>query len=106
MTGGRHMRSAKRLLLVGGLIALVGGSFTSVRLPAQQAPVKVTDPATVVLIVARDSNEIVYMNIKDNSIIGRTFLGNNVNPHMGMMSPDGRYRVTGGKRANKEYIID
>ena len=34
------------------------------------------------------------------------FLGNNVNPHMVMMSPDGRYVVTGGTRANKAYIID
>jgi DNA-binding beta-propeller fold protein YncE len=98
------MRSAKRLVLLGGLVLLVGGSFTSVRLPAQQ--VKVTDPATVVLIVARDSNEIVYMDIRNNSIIGRTFLGNNVNPHMVMMSPDGRYVVTGGTRANKAFIID
>jgi YVTN family beta-propeller protein len=98
------MRSAKRLLLLGGVALLAGTSLTSVRLPAQQ--VKVTDPATVVLIVARDSNEIVYMDIRDNHIIGRTFLGNNVNPHMVMMSPDGRYVVTGGTRANKAYIID
>ncbi len=39
-------------------------------------------------------------------MIGKTFLGNNVNPHMVMMSPDGRYVVTGGTRANKAYIID
>jgi len=68
--------------------------------------VKVTDPASVVLIVARDSNEIVFMDIKTNKIVGRTFLGNNVNPHMVMMSPDGRYVVTGGTRANKAFIID
>ena len=39
-------------------------------------------------------------------MVGRRFLGNNVNPHMVMMSPDGRYVVTGGTRANKAYIID
>ena len=39
-------------------------------------------------------------------MIGKTFLGNNVNPHMVMMSPDGRYVVTGGTRANKAFIID
>jgi len=100
----KYMRSAKRLLLLGGLAVLLAGSFSSVRLPAQQ--VKVTDPATIVLIVSRDSNEIVYMDIRNNSIVGRTFLGNNVNPHMVMMSPDGRYVVTGGTRANKAFIID
>jgi YVTN family beta-propeller protein len=39
-------------------------------------------------------------------MIGSVFLGNNVNPHMAMMSHDGRYVVTGGTRANKAYIID
>jgi YVTN family beta-propeller protein len=68
--------------------------------------VKVTDPTSIVLVVNRDSNDIAYLDIKSRKIIGRTFLGNNVNPHMVMMSPDGRYIVTGGTRANKAYIID
>jgi YVTN family beta-propeller protein len=46
------------------------------------------------------------MDIASKKIVGKTFLGNNVNPHMVMMSPDGRYVVTGGTRANKAYIID
>jgi YVTN family beta-propeller protein len=68
--------------------------------------VKVSDPRSVVMIVNRDSNDIGFMDIKTHKMIGRTFLGNNVNPHMVMMSPDGRYVVTGGTRANKAYIID
>ena len=58
------------------------------------------------MIVNRDSNDIGFMDIKTHKMIGKTFLGNNVNPHMVMMSPDGRYVVTGGTRANKAYIID
>ena len=46
------------------------------------------------------------MDIKTHKMVGNVFLGNNVNPHMVMMSPDGRYVVTGGTRANKAYIID
>jgi YVTN family beta-propeller protein len=68
--------------------------------------VKVADPTSVVMIVNRDSNDIAFMDIKSKKIVGRTFLGNNVNPHMVMMSPDGRYVVTGGTRANKAYVID
>jgi YVTN family beta-propeller protein len=68
--------------------------------------VKVPDPTKVVMIVNRDSNEIAFMDIQSKKIVGKTFLGNNVNPHMVMMSPDGRYVVTGGTRANKAYIID
>ena len=72
----------------------------------QAQEVKITDPRSVVMIVDRDSNDIAFMDIKTHKMIGKTFLGNNVNPHMVMMSPDGRYVVTGGTRANKAYIID
>ena len=71
-----------------------------------RADVKITDPTSVVMIVNRDSNDIAFMDIKTNKMVGKVFLGNNVNPHMVMMSPDGRYVVTGGTRANKAYIID
>jgi len=74
--------------------------------PRPVADIKVADPTSVVMIVNRDSNDIAFMDIKTKKIVGRTFLGNNVNPHMVMMSPDGRYVVTGGTRANKAYIID
>ena len=69
-------------------------------------PIKITDPASVVLIVNRDSNDIGFMDIATKKMLGSVFLGNNVNPHMAMMSHDGRYVVTGGTRANKAYIID
>lgn len=68
--------------------------------------IKIKDPASVVVIVNRDSNDIAFMDIKTNKIIGRVFLGNNVNPHMAMMSPDGRWVVTGGTRSSKAYVID
>jgi YVTN family beta-propeller protein len=73
---------------------------------AVQGEVKISDPASVVLIVNRDSNDIAFMDIATNKMIGSVFLGNNVNPHMAMMSHDGRWVVTGGTRANKAYIID
>jgi YVTN family beta-propeller protein len=74
--------------------------------PAKDGKTLVSDPTSVVMIVNRDSNEIAFMDIKTKKLVGKTFLGNNVNPHMVMMSPDGRYVVTGGTRANKAYIID
>jgi len=74
--------------------------------PASNKPVLVPDPTKVVMIVNRDSNEIAFMDIATKKIVGKTFLGNNVNPHMVMMSPDGRYVVTGGQRSSMAYIID
>jgi YVTN family beta-propeller protein len=100
------MFNAARRLLGGGLVALAGGTIATVGLGAQAPGVKITDPTSVVMIVNRDSNDIGFMDIKTEKMIGRVFLGNNVNPHMVMMSPDGRYVVTGGTRANKAYVID
>jgi len=68
--------------------------------------VKIPDPTKVVMIVNRDSNDIAFMDIPSKKIVATTFLGDNVNPHMVMMSPDGRYVVTGGTRANTAYIIE
>src|SRR5262249_41002149 len=98
------MARARRFLILGAAVLTVGGVLAGARLRA--ADVKVADPTSVVMIVNRDSNEIAFMDIKTKKIVGKTFLGNNVNPHMVMMSPDGRYVVTGGTRANKAYIID
>src|SRR5215468_5083463 len=91
--------------LIASLAILSGGVLMAGSSPADD-DVKITDPTSVVMIVNRDSNEIAFMDIKTKKIVGKTFLGNNVNPHMVMMSPDGRYVVTGGTRANKAYIID
>jgi YVTN family beta-propeller protein len=93
-----------RVISACALLAVVSGAIIASGVRAQE--VKVSDPTSIVMIVNRDSNDISYMDIKSHKIIGRTFLGNNVNPHMVMMSPDGRYIVTGGTRANKAYIID
>src|SRR5262245_30303624 len=99
------MRNVKRILILV-IAGLVVGAASFTRATLSAAVVKVPDPTKVVMIVDRDSNDIAFMDIATKKIVGRTFLGNNVNPHMVMMSPDGRYVVTGGSRANKAYVID
>jgi YVTN family beta-propeller protein len=98
------MFGRRRTTLVGRI--LTAGALTAFGIVLHSQDVKVSDPRTVLMIVNRDSNDIAFMDLKSRKMIGRTFLGNNVNPHMVMMSPDGRYVVTGGTRANKAYIID
>src|SRR5512134_3496832 len=97
------LKSQRTLFTCGALVVTVLAALVA-GLHAQD--VKVTDPRSVLMIVNRDSNDIGFMDLKTRKMIGRTFLGNNVNPHMVMMSPDGRYVVTGGTRANKAFIID
>src|SRR5437762_4813881 len=87
-------------------LAIVMATALAATASLAQSDVKITDPTSVVMIVNRDSNDLGFMDIKTHKMIGRVFLGNNVNPHMVMMSPDGRYVVTGGTRANKAYIVD
>jgi len=98
------MCTLRRTILIGGALTVAAVAAVVTTLQAQD--VKISDPRSVVMIVNRDSNDISFMDIKTHKMIGKTFLGNNVNPHMVMMSPDGRYVVTGGTRANKAYIID
>jgi YVTN family beta-propeller protein len=84
----------------------LAGALALATVGSRAAVVKITDPTSVVMIVNRDSNDLAFMDIKSHKMVGSVFLGNNVNPHMVMMSPDGRYVVTGGTRANKAYIVD
>lgn len=114
------MRHSKIFLiaccLVGGGGLLAASSMAqpaampnmpNMAMPALGGPdVKVSDPTKIVMIVNRDSNDIAFMDIATKKIVGKTFLGNNVNPHMVMMSPDGRYVVTAGTRSNTAFIID
>src|SRR4030095_12374496 len=105
------MSRIKRSLILGGVSAVALGLSVGLLGLAPEsvvraADIKVSDPTSIVMIVNRDSNDLSFMDIKTKKIIGRTFLGNNVNPHMVMMSPDGKYIVTGGTRANKAYIVD
>src|SRR6187401_945461 len=104
MSGATVMFNAGRRILIGTGIAAAVAAAAATGLEAQG--VKITDPTSVVMIVNRDSNDLAFLDMKTKKLVGSVFLGNNVNPHMVMMSPDGRYVVTGGTRANMAYIVD
>lgn len=95
-----------RLATVGWIVFTIGINGTVRAQEPAASEIKIPDPTKVVLIVNRDSNDIAFMDIDTHEMIGSVFLGNNVNPHMAMMSPDGRWVVTGGSSSNKAYIID
>jgi len=99
-------RRAGFAVIAGFAAALFGVVGPGKAQNAGGAEIKVPDPTKVVVIVNRDSNDIGFMDIDTHEIIGSVFLGRNVNPHMAMVSPDGRWVVTGGTSSNKAYIID
>lgn len=107
MTTAKRFHAAHGLLIAATLMSGAALAQEHASMPMHTVPgALIPDPTQVVLVVDRDSNEIAFMDIKTRKVVARTFLGNNVNPHMAMMSPDGRYVVTGGTRANKAYIIE
>lgn len=107
MTTAKRFHAAHGLLIAATLMSGAALAQEHANMPMHTVPgALIPDPTQVVLVVDRDSNEIAFMDIKSRKVVARTFLGNNVNPHMAMMSPDGRYVVTGGTRANKAYIIE
>jgi YVTN family beta-propeller protein len=100
------MFNLTRHFVVSAVALTVAATSALVSLHGQAPTVKITDPTSVVMIVNRDSNDLAFLDMKTKKLVGSVFLGNNVNPHMVMMSPDGRYVVTGGTRANMAYIVD
>lgn len=98
------MNSARRIKLLWGFVVTICGVVSGHGSLAQE--IKISDPTSVLLIVNRDSNDLAFMDLETRQLVGTVFLGNNVNPHMAMMTPDGRYVVTGGSRANKAYVIE
>jgi len=111
----RTGNSIPRLAQIVAIVSIAATAWTPIATNAQMqmataagesGEVKISDPTSVVLIVNRDSNDIGFMDIHTHQMIGSVFLGRNVNPHMAMMSPDGRWVVTGGTSSNKAYVID
>lgn len=98
------MSNATRAKLSVGLVLALCAASSGSGSSAQE--VKISDPTSVLLIVNRDSNDLTFMDLESREVVGSVFLGNNVNPHMAMITPDARYVVTGGSSANKAYVVD
>ena len=60
----------RRFIVACVLAAVIGGALAVVKTRAQAPGVKVSDPASVLLIVNRDSNDIAFMDIKSRKIVG------------------------------------
>lgn len=70
---GQLAAGLKLVAIFIGILAT--GSLFPAAIVAQD--IKISDPASVVVIVNRDSNDISFMDIKSHRIIGSVFLGKN-----------------------------
>ncbi len=64
------------------------------------------DPASTMVITNRDSSDLTLIDTKTDQIVGKVPLGQFVNPHMSMVTHDGRYIVTAGTHTNEVIITD
>ena len=64
------------------------------------------DPATTMVISNRDSSDLTLIDTKTDQIVGKVPLGQFVNPHMSMVTHDGRYILTAGTKTNEFIITD
>ncbi len=64
------------------------------------------DPATTMVITNRDSSDLTLVDTKTDQIVAKVPLGNFVNPHMSMVTHNGKYILTAGSKTNEFIIID
>lgn len=64
------------------------------------------DPASTMVITNQDSSDLTLIDVKTDQIVGKVPLGQGVNPHMSMVTHDGRYILTAGSRTNEFIVID
>lgn len=64
------------------------------------------DPATTVVITNRDSSDLTLIDTKTDRIVGKAPLGEWVNPHMSMVTHNGRYILTAGSKTNEFIVTD
>jgi len=64
------------------------------------------DPATTMVITNRDSSDLTLIDTKTDQIVAKVPLGQFVNPHMSMVSHNGKYILTAGSKTNEFIITD
>jgi len=94
------LKSNRWGLLIMGLFA----SLTSVNYAFADVPK--LDPATTMVITNRDSSDLTLIDINTDQIIAKVPLGQFVNPHMSMVTHNGKYILTAGSKTNEFIITD
>jgi YVTN family beta-propeller protein len=65
-----------------------------------------SDPRNTVFVVNRDSSDIAMIDLRTDRVVGRIALGELVEPHMAMVTPDGKRLVVAGTGRNEVILVD
>lgn len=96
------MKLHLRILGLGLATVLLG----FVNIGAASSEAGKLDPASTMVITNRDSSDLTLIDTKTDQIVGKVPLGQFVNPHMSMVTHDGRYIVTAGTHTNEVILTD
>jgi YVTN family beta-propeller protein len=64
------------------------------------------DVRSTVFVTNRDSSDITMIDTKSDRIVGKIPLGQMVNAHMAMVTPDGKKLLVAGTKANQALLVD
>lgn len=69
-------------------------------------PLTSYDPKTLVFVANRDSSDVAVIDTKTDQVVGRIALGDFTNPHMGMLTNDGKKLMVTATGRDRFLIVD
>lgn len=87
--------------VLGMVLSLIGVTHAAAE---QREPAY--DPAAVVFVTNRDSNDVTVIEIASDEVIDRLQIGAWTGPHMAMLTPDGKSLVVAGTGRNTMIVVD
>lgn len=91
----------KRVHAIGALGALL--FCLSIAAPSFAATI---DVGSTLFVTNRDSSDITMIDTRSDQIVGKIPLGQMVNAHMAMVTPDGKKLLVAGTKANQALLVD
>ena len=89
------------------ILMILALSATALAADAPVAPIPADLKGEDLLVVTnRDSNDLTLIDWRKETIVGRRRLGCVCNPHMAMLTPDGKTLVTMGTALDKIFVMD
>lgn len=95
-------------IVIGSIFILFSGFSKGWADEQKPAAVDLTayDPKTLVFVANRDSSDIAVIDTRSDQVIGRIALGKFTNPHMAMLTNDGKKILVSATGRDRFLIVD
>ncbi len=98
------MQTYQRSLLKGAVQAV--GTGLILLMTALPCVALEVNPRTTLFVTNRDSSDITMIDTQTDQILGRIPLGELINAHMAMVTPDGKRLLVAGTKRNQALLVD